>query len=171
MKKERDIVVIDIFDGEESSPVLEDELASSENEAKKEEKSKSLSSKKPPRPPRGLSIDAADQKLIKELSELAMIKRARMKAIKKMKTAKVSASASPQYSSSSFISVLVTLLLCLVIIFGAGCHPSRKSTAALDGETIVTFRSHNLSTTSFGVGSSDLVMKQTAPPGPKLERP
>ncbi|PHT75732.1 hypothetical protein T459_19254 [Capsicum annuum] len=41
---------------------------------KVKDKHKSTGGKKPPKPPRGLSSDAADQKLIKEIIELAMIK-------------------------------------------------------------------------------------------------
>ncbi|KAF3625987.1 hypothetical protein FXO37_30564 [Capsicum annuum] len=47
----------------------------------------------PPRPPRGLSLDAADQKLIKEIAELAEIQRAwieRMMTLKELKVAKAS---------------------------------------------------------------------------------
>ncbi|PHU11968.1 hypothetical protein BC332_18898 [Capsicum chinense] len=42
---------------------------------KVKDKHKSTGGKKPPKPPRGLSSDAAGQKLIKEIIELAMIKR------------------------------------------------------------------------------------------------
>lgn len=85
----------------------------------KKEKRMSMSAKKPPRPPRGLSLDAADQKLIKEISELAMIKRARierMKALKKMKAAKAVSSASAS-SSGNFIAMMFTILFCVVILF------------------------------------------------------
>lgn len=75
----------------------------------------SMSAKKPPRPPRGLSLDAADQKLIKEISELLMIKRARMKALKKTKAANgMSASTS---SSGNLIAMFFTILFCILIIF------------------------------------------------------
>lgn len=75
----------------------------------------SMSAKKPPRPPRGLSLDVADQKLIKEISELLMIKRARMKALKKTKAAKgMSASTS---SSGNLIAMFFTILFCMLIIF------------------------------------------------------
>lgn len=96
---------------------------SGSGEKARKERRLSMSAKKPPRPPRGLSLDAADQKLIKEISELLIIKRARierMKALKKTKAAKgTSASAS---SSGNLIAMLFTLLFCIVIIF-QGCHP------------------------------------------------
>ncbi|KAG0474219.1 hypothetical protein HPP92_016076 [Vanilla planifolia] len=40
---------------------------------------------KPPRPPRSLSLDAANKKIVKEMSELAMIKRARLERMKALK--------------------------------------------------------------------------------------
>lgn len=84
-------------------------------------KNKKASAKKPPRPPRGLSLDAADQKLIREIAEIAMLKRARierMKAIKKMKAAKASSSS----SSGNLFAMLFTILFCLVILFqGSYC--------------------------------------------------
>lgn len=78
------------------------------------EKSKKTNAKKPPRPPRGLSLDAADQKLLKEIAELAMMKRARaerMKAMKKMKAAKASS------SNGNLFAMLFTILFCLAILF------------------------------------------------------
>lgn len=92
-----------------------------ENRVEKEkvkDKRKSTSAKKPPRPPRGLSLDAADQKLIKEIAELAMIKRARIeriKALKKMKAAKASSTSSS--SIGSVLAFLFTVLFFLVLCF------------------------------------------------------
>ncbi|KAL6526468.1 hypothetical protein OROGR_015558 [Orobanche gracilis] len=89
----------------------------SENNAKKEKRF-SLSAKKPPkppRPPRGMSLDAADRKLVNEISELALIKRARierMKALRKIKTAK---------ASLGSIAMVFTILFFVLIIF-QGCH-------------------------------------------------
>ncbi|KAM7488031.1 hypothetical protein LguiB_025515 [Lonicera macranthoides] len=83
---------------------------------KGKKKNKKASAKKPPRPPTGLSLDAADQKLIREIAEIAMLKRARierMKAIKKMKAAKASSSS----SSGNLFAMLFTILFCLVILF------------------------------------------------------
>ncbi|XP_047253301.1 uncharacterized protein LOC107854556 isoform X1 [Capsicum annuum] len=85
---------------------------------KVKDKRKSTSAKKPPRPPRGLSLDAADQKLIKEIAELAMIKRARIeriKALKKMKAAKAS-STSPS-SMGSVLAFLFSVLFFLILCF------------------------------------------------------
>lgn len=94
-------------------------VAESRVEKKKvKDKRKSTSAKKPPRPPRGLSLDAADQKLIKEIAELAMIKRARIeriKALKKMKAAKVSSTSSS--STGSVLAFLFTVLFFLVLCF------------------------------------------------------
>ncbi|XP_078446778.1 uncharacterized protein LOC144715687 [Wolffia australiana] len=69
---------------------------------------------KPPRPPRAVSLDAADEKLIQHISELAMLKRARverMKALMKTKNSR------PASSSSSFWPLVVTLLFCLIIVW------------------------------------------------------
>ncbi|KAM3288383.1 putative protein isoform X2 [Capsicum chacoense] len=85
---------------------------------KKVKDKRKSSAKKPPRPPRGLSLDAADQKLIKEIAELAMIKRARIeriKALKKMKAAKAS-STSPS-SMGSVLAFLFSVLFFLILCF------------------------------------------------------
>ncbi|KAJ8573951.1 hypothetical protein K7X08_010462 [Anisodus acutangulus] len=74
---------------------------------KVKDKRKSTSAKKPPRPPRGLSLDAADQKLIKEIAELTMVKRSRIERIKDLK--KMKAAKASSYSSSSTGSVLAFL--------------------------------------------------------------
>ncbi|KAK3183006.1 hypothetical protein Dsin_030292 [Dipteronia sinensis] len=69
---------------------------------------------KPPKPPRVPSLDAADQKLIREISELAMLKRAsveRMRALRKTKAAKQSS------SNSNLFAMVFTMIFCLVIIF------------------------------------------------------
>lgn len=81
----------------------------------KRKKSGNKKAAKPPRAPRGPSLDAADQKLIREITQLAMLKRARverMKALKKMKAAK---SLSPAPSSGVF-SMVLTVVFCIVIL-------------------------------------------------------
>ncbi|KAH6833066.1 transmembrane protein [Perilla frutescens var. hirtella] len=167
-------------------PMSVDVLASGENskngidlggvspesgEKTRKERRVSTSAKKPPRPPRGLSLDAADQKLIKEISELLMIKRARierMKALKKTKAAKgTSASAS---SSGNLVAMLFTVLFCIVIIF-QGCHPwgffprsgsavgipiSPKSDGATEGGVLSLQDKRNLSTGSVNVMLSEV---------------
>ncbi|KAL8157905.1 hypothetical protein AgCh_002563 [Apium graveolens] len=74
---------------------------------------------KPPRPPRGLILNASDHKLVKEIAELAVLKKARierMKALKKLKAAKASSSSGIS-SSGSMFSMLFTVIFCLVILF------------------------------------------------------
>lgn len=69
---------------------------------------------KPPRPPKGPSLNASDLKLVRELTELAARKRARterVKALRKMKEAK------RQSSSSSLIALIITIFFFLVILF------------------------------------------------------
>ncbi|GFZ13652.1 hypothetical protein Acr_23g0020370 [Actinidia rufa] len=85
---------------------------------------------KPPRPPKGPSLDDADLKLVKEISALAMEKRARserLKTLRKRKEAKlslVSAASSLSLSSpGSLFAMLITVLFFLVILFqGFGCE-------------------------------------------------
>ncbi|KAF5198417.1 transmembrane protein [Thalictrum thalictroides] len=89
---------------------------------------------KPPRPPGGPSLDAADQKLVREISEFAMLKRARverLKAQKKNRAAKASSSSSSS-SSSSLCALIITLLFCLIIIF-QGMFSRSSSHAIFDG--------------------------------------
>jgi uncharacterized small protein (DUF1192 family) len=83
---------------------------------KRKKASSNKKSGKPPRPPKGPSLDAADLKLIRELSERALLKRARierMKALRKMRNAK-SSSAS---NSSSILALIFTIIFFIVIIF------------------------------------------------------
>lgn len=84
----------------------------------KREKRKS-SGKKPPKPPRpssGLWLDAADQKLIKEITELAIMKRARIERMKKMKAAKTSSNSTPSSSNGSLLALIFTIIFCIVIV-------------------------------------------------------
>ncbi|KAK9747588.1 hypothetical protein RND81_02G002000 [Saponaria officinalis] len=69
---------------------------------------------KPPRPPKGPLLNASDLKLVKELSETAARKRARierMKALKKMKQTK------RPTSNTTLPALVITLLFFIVIIF------------------------------------------------------
>lgn len=100
---------------------------SSEGEKRRElgalvEKKKNLKEKikkngkihKPPRPPTGPSLDAADRILVREITELASKKRAtveRIKALKKMKAEKTSS------FNSSIPALFITLLFFVIIIF------------------------------------------------------
>lgn len=137
----------------------------------RKEKRKSSSAKKPPkhpRPPRGLSMDAADQNLIKEIAELAMIKRARierMKALKKLKGAKASSTSS---SSGNLIAMLFTVLFCIVIIFQgispgnsvAGFHGSPETNAGPESGFIMVHDQQNIfthNTSSIGSGSPNML--------------
>ncbi|KAG6417795.1 hypothetical protein SASPL_119988 [Salvia splendens] len=74
---------------------------------------------KPPRPPKGPTLDAADMRLLKEISRLAIKKRERMehlKALKKNKSPKLS-SPSSSSSSSSACSSAATISAMFVTIF------------------------------------------------------
>lgn len=112
-------MISNVNDDHELSPVDRGLVAENRVEKKNvKDKRKSTSAKKPPRPPRGLSLDAADQKLIKEIAEITMIKRARIeriKALKKMKAAKASSTSSS--SAGNVLALLFTLLFFVVLCF------------------------------------------------------
>ncbi|KAI5674880.1 hypothetical protein M9H77_05830 [Catharanthus roseus] len=76
-------------------------------------------SSKPPRPPKGPLLDASDVKLVREISELVMKKRARrerIKALKKARAAKLSSSPSSSNNSTIF-GMAITVVFFLIIIF------------------------------------------------------
>lgn len=85
------------------------------------EKSKTTSCKKaskPPRPPKGPSLCTTDLMLLREMSELAMKKRARIEHIKALKKRRALRSSSSLSSSNGSIpAMVITLLFCLVIFF------------------------------------------------------
>ncbi|RYR39658.1 hypothetical protein Ahy_A09g045233 [Arachis hypogaea] len=73
---------------------------------------------KPPLPPNGPSLIAGDQRFVKELSELALRKRARikrMKAVRKMKAIKSASSSSSSYTG--FSALVISVFFLLVLIF------------------------------------------------------
>ncbi|KAM7501146.1 hypothetical protein LguiB_000050 [Lonicera macranthoides] len=94
------------------------------------EKTKTMSCKKaskPPRPPKGPSLCTTDLMLLREMSELAMKKRARIEHIKALKKRRALRSSSSSSSSNSSIpAMVITLLFCLVIFFQGIC--SRNNT-------------------------------------------
>ncbi|XP_022728431.1 uncharacterized protein LOC111283988 [Durio zibethinus] len=101
------------------------ELMALVNKNSPEDKYKKTSPRKPPKPPRppkGPLLDAVDQKLVREITELAMRKRARMKQIKAKKKMKAARASS---TSSSLSAMVITVLFCLVIFFHGIC--SRRS--------------------------------------------
>ncbi|XP_058730342.1 uncharacterized protein LOC131602280 [Vicia villosa] len=102
----------------------------------KRKKSGNKKAAKPPRAPRGPSLDAADQKLIREITQLAMLKRARverMKALKKMKAAK---SLSPAPSSGVF-SMVLTVVFCIVILLqGMSSSSGKSSVTSFQGSPV-----------------------------------
>ncbi|KAJ8528887.1 hypothetical protein K7X08_030627 [Anisodus acutangulus] len=135
---------------------------------KVKDKRKSTSAKKPPRPPRGLSLDAADQKIIKEIAELTMIKRARIeriKAFKKMKAAKASSNSSS--SMGSVLAFLFTVIFFLVLCFqgmssgssAVSSHDSPQPSGSRSNSFIIQQYYSDLSarTAAKSVGSPNLV--------------
>ncbi|PNX97071.1 hypothetical protein L195_g020291 [Trifolium pratense] len=107
------------------------------NNPGKEKRKKASSNKKsgkPPRPPKGPSLDAADLKLIRELSERALLKRARverMKALKKMRAAKSSSSS----NTSSVLALIFTIIFFIVIIY-QGMSPGKSPVASFQGSPV-----------------------------------
>lgn len=73
---------------------------------------------KPPRPPKSALPVVIDQKLVKEISERAMLKRAkfaRMKAFRKKKNGKKSS------SNGYLFALVITVLFCIIIVW-QGMH-------------------------------------------------
>lgn len=113
--------VVSISVSVDENPKAVDEVSPQTGKNGKREKGRASGKKKsskPPRPPRGLSLDAADQKLIRELSELATIKRAkieRIKVLKKMRAAKAAASSSAS-SGGNLMALLFTFIFFAVVV-------------------------------------------------------
>ncbi|CAH2072064.1 unnamed protein product [Thlaspi arvense] len=70
--------------------------------------------KKPPRPPKGPSLTANDQKLMREIAELAMRKRARIERMKTLRRMKAANASSP---CSSIFAMIVTVVFFVFLIF------------------------------------------------------
>ncbi|KAM0044495.1 hypothetical protein Hdeb2414_s0010g00353991 [Helianthus debilis subsp. tardiflorus] len=86
---------------------------------------------KPPRPRKGPSLSTSDLRLVKEISEMVMKKRARierLKSLKKARSARLQTAPPPASSASSYMSIfamMITVLFLIVIIlqgfgFGSG---------------------------------------------------
>ncbi|XP_010422667.1 PREDICTED: uncharacterized protein LOC104707910 [Camelina sativa] len=69
---------------------------------------------KPPRPPKGPLLSANDQKLMREITELAMRKRARIERMKTLRRLKAAKSSSP---CSSIFAMIVTVIFFVFLIF------------------------------------------------------
>lgn len=69
---------------------------------------------KPPRPPKGPSLSVNDQKLMREIAELAMRKRARIERMKTLKRMKAAKSSPP---CSSIFAMIVTVVFFVFLIF------------------------------------------------------
>lgn len=95
--------------GDEMVNVLENKMAS-----KNRRKPNSKKPSKPPLPPKGILLGTADMMLVKEISELAMLKRKRierMKVLKRMKSEKASS------CNINLCAMVFTILFFFVIIF------------------------------------------------------
>ena len=81
------------------------------------EKHKKANSRKPkpPRPPKGPLLDAADQKFVREISELAIRRRARIERIKDLKKKKAAEASSK--GNSSLSAMIITVLFFIIIVF------------------------------------------------------
>lgn len=74
---------------------------------------------KPPRPPKGPLLSANDQKLMREITELAMRKRARIERMKTLRRLKATKSSSP---CSSIFAMIVTVIFFVFLIFQGRHH-------------------------------------------------
>ena len=84
---------------------------------------------KPPLPPKGPSLDAGDHKFVKELAQLALRKRARIKKMNAVKRMKASKSSSSTYTNLS--AMIITVIFFLVIIL----HGIKSASSAAVGLT------------------------------------
>ncbi|KAI0488529.1 hypothetical protein KFK09_028364 [Dendrobium nobile] len=103
---------------------------------------------KPPRPPRPLSLDFADQKLVREISELAMLKKAkadRMKILKKIKNGKSASS-----SAGNTFALVVSLIFCIVI-FWQGVFPKGRTNSTFLGSPQSTIGTTATSSSSISI--------------------
>lgn len=125
--KSGDVVVVDdtnleLLVDKGLEHVQDQEQLSHVNGNHAKQKTKPTNPKKPPKPPlppNGPSLDAGDQKFVKELAELALRKRARIKKMKAVRKRKASKSLS-QSSSSTYTSLsamVITIVFFFVIIF------------------------------------------------------
>ncbi|MFS7964351.1 hypothetical protein Hanom_Chr08g00749241 [Helianthus anomalus] len=104
---------------------LEGEKRENIGKTHSKEKQKVKNSKrasKPPRPRKGPSLSTSDLRLVKEISEMVMKKRARierLKSLKKARSARLQTAPQPASSASSYMSIfamMITLLFLIVII-------------------------------------------------------
>lgn len=130
----------EVLDLAEKSLRGEDEtldLAEKKTEVEKTKKKKKGGRKppKPPRPPRAVSLEPTDQKVIQQISELAMMKRARierMKALMKMKNSR------PASLSSNFWPLIITVLFCIIIVWqGFSSRSHQRSSFAGSPESSI----------------------------------
>ncbi|CAH8304111.1 unnamed protein product [Eruca vesicaria subsp. sativa] len=98
-------------------------------------------SSKPPRPPKGPLLTANDQKLMREIAELAMRKRARIERMRRMKAAK---SSSP---CSSVLAMIVTVIFFVFLIFQgfftSNASLSSSNSPAPDNNRMVSVQFYN----------------------------
>ncbi|KAI3749695.1 hypothetical protein L2E82_20311 [Cichorium intybus] len=83
---------------------------------KKTQKHKTRNSKKPPRPRKSPSLTTADLRLVKEISELVIKKRAKVERLKSMKKMRAVKPPSPS-SKTTLIAMIITLLFVIIIVF------------------------------------------------------
>ncbi|XP_022846968.1 uncharacterized protein LOC111369618 isoform X1 [Olea europaea var. sylvestris] len=84
---------------------------------------------KPPLPPKGPSLDAADMKLVRDISLHATKRRERIERMKALKKRKAAKESSPS-STGTMSAMIITILFFLVIIFqGLGSMKSSTETS------------------------------------------
>lgn len=99
----------------ENMPLTEKTQLKEKHKAKHSKKAS-----KPPRPRRGPSLTASDLRLVKEISEMVMKKRARierLRSLKKLRSARSAPVAAAESSNMSLFAMAITVLCLIVIIF------------------------------------------------------
>ncbi|KAJ6791624.1 uncharacterized protein M6B38_171130 [Iris pallida] len=102
-------------DGEGNGSPLERKKVGGEERTTKKKKKSAKKPPKPPRPPRAPSMDAADEKLVREMNELAMLKRARVERMRALRRTKNNAKAAN--TNANLVPWIITLIFCIVIIW------------------------------------------------------
>ncbi|GAA0172398.1 hypothetical protein LIER_26234 [Lithospermum erythrorhizon] len=99
------------------------------------EKRKVRNSKKPtrpPLPPKGPSLNPSDTKLVKEIHDIAMKKRAITKRVQALNKSRAEKSLAPDLSTSTLTAMLVTIIFIVITIL-QGIFSTSKPLIAIDG--------------------------------------
>ncbi|KAJ3676052.1 hypothetical protein LUZ60_003464 [Juncus effusus] len=163
----------------DQNPNFTNACPNGENKSDSEKKKRYKKPPKPPRPPKPVPLDLLDQKLVNELTELAMKKKARierMKALKKMKNSNLKSVS----SNGNLCALVVTVIFCVVIlwhgIFSGGSgnvmsfHGSPESSILGSNGGLVSVRVHSSLSPNGGSSSSSSPKNVETESGLKMRR-